>query len=50
MTLCLYTLQLAKNIADEWNDSTNKKPHIFTMQGRKWGKTEVPHVDAKIGV
>jgi hypothetical protein len=28
-----------------------KKPHIFTMQGRKWmGKTEVSPVDAKIGV
>jgi hypothetical protein len=28
-----------------------KKPHIFTMQGRKWiGKTEVPLVDFKIGV
>jgi len=28
-----------------------KKPHIFTIQGRKWkGKTEVPHVEAEIGV
>jgi len=28
-----------------------QKPHIFTMQGGKWtGKTEVPHVDAEIGV
>jgi len=44
-------LDTTKNIADEWNDSINKKPHIFTMQGGKWtGKREVPHVDAEIGV